>query len=104
MSLPEVLLWQQLRARPAGAKFRRQHPIGTYVLDFYCHEIRLCIEVDGAAHDCGDQPAFDETRGQWLALHNIETLRISAKDVLGNMDGVMRLIADVIEQRRGKAT
>jgi very-short-patch-repair endonuclease len=47
MSLPEVLLWQALRARPGGWKFRRQHPSGPYVADFYCHEARLIVEVDG---------------------------------------------------------
>ncbi len=47
MSLPEVLLWQVLRTRPSDLKFRRQHPSGAYVADFYCHEARLVIEVDG---------------------------------------------------------
>jgi very-short-patch-repair endonuclease len=62
MSLPEVILWQQLRRRPGGFKFRRQHPAGPYALDFYCEEARLCIEVDGSAHDFGDAPIADEKR------------------------------------------
>ena len=88
MSLPEILLWRVLRLRPAGFKFRRQHPIGTYTLDVYCAEARLCIEVDGGAHDYGDQPAFDASRSAWLALHGIATLRIPAVDILRDLDAV----------------
>jgi len=92
MSLPEVVLWQQLRRRPDGLKFRRQHPAGPYVLDFYCEEARLCIEVDGAAHDFGDAPAADAYRDTWLADAGIRTLRIPARDVLHNLEGVLQLI------------
>ena len=62
MSLPEVLLWRELRKRPGGFKFRRQYPEGRYVLDFACLEARLGIEVDGEAHDRGDRPRRDEVR------------------------------------------
>ncbi|MDB5670096.1 MAG: hypothetical protein JWO25_1055, partial [Alphaproteobacteria bacterium] len=62
MSLPEVLLWTRLRRRPQGFKFRRQQPAGRYVLDFYCHEAGLAIEVDGEAHDRGDRPQRDAER------------------------------------------
>lgn len=51
MTLPEVLLWRELKQRPAGLKFRRQHPAGRYVLDFYCAKLALAIEIDGSAHD-----------------------------------------------------
>ena len=51
MSKPEACLWQVLRTRPAGLKFRRQHPLGPYVLDFYCPIARLGIEVDGRVHE-----------------------------------------------------
>jgi very-short-patch-repair endonuclease len=88
MSLPEVVLWQQLRGRPGGLKFRRQHPAGPYVLDFYCEKARLCIEVDGAAHDLGDSPARDVRRDAWLADAGIRTVR----DVLQNLESVLRLI------------
>ena len=95
MSLPEVLVWQELRKRPSGLKFRRQHPAGHYVLDFYCAEASLCVEIDGAHHDAGDQPKFDESRGAWLSLHGIETLRISAADVLKNLESVVEQIVDI---------
>ena len=74
LSLPEVLLWQQLRARPEGWKFRRQHPADRYVLDFYCEQARLCIEIDGVAHDFGNRPANDRIRDEWLTRVGIRTL------------------------------
>jgi very-short-patch-repair endonuclease len=92
LTLPEVLLWQQLRQRPDGLKFRRQHPAGPYVLDFYCEEGRLCVEVDGAAHGMGDVPITDEQRDRWLSKAGVRTLRVSATDVLRNLDGVLQLI------------
>ena len=92
MSLPEVLLWRQLRDRPDGLKFRRQHPAGPYVLDFYCEEVRLCIEVDGSAHDFGEAQKADAWRDHWLAEEGIRTLRIPASDVLKNLEGVVQLI------------
>ena len=56
MSPPEARLWQVLRTRPEGLKFRRQHPVGPFVLDFYCADARLGIEVDGEVHGMGDNP------------------------------------------------
>ena len=84
LSLPEVLLWEQLRKRPAGLKFRRQHPSGPYVLDFFCSDARLAIEIDGEAHGRGDQPQRDITRDGWFARAGIETLRIPARVVLSD--------------------
>jgi very-short-patch-repair endonuclease len=92
MSLPEVILWQHLRKRPDGLKFRHQHPAGPYVLDFYCEEARLDIEIDGEAHDYGDAPESDFHRDRWLSEAGIRTLRIAARDVLKNLDGVLQLI------------
>lgn len=96
MSLPEVLLWMQLKERPSGFKFRKQHPFGVYVADFYCHEARLIIEVDGEAHNRGDQPEFDSKRDTWFRSQGIDTMRISARDVLSNMEGVILHILSAI--------
>ena len=83
MSLPEVVLWQALRKRRlAGLRFRRQHPIGPYILDFYCPSARLAIEVDGFAHDTAARVRHDERRQAWLAQQGITVLRIGASDVL----------------------
>ncbi|MGQ0661674.1 endonuclease domain-containing protein [Sphingosinicella sp.] len=90
MSLPEVLLWQELRKRPSGLKFRHQHPAGPYVADFFCHRARLVIEVDGDAHGRGVRPRRDAIRDAWFAARRFEIMRIPAAEVLGNLDGVLQ--------------
>src|SRR5262245_43499474 len=93
MTLPEVLLWAQLKGRKLdGAHFRRQHPIGPYVLDFYCDAVKLAVEVDGYVHDTGSRPQRDEARDAWLASHGVRTLRMSATDVLASVDAVVETI------------
>ncbi len=92
MTLPEGLLWGALRQRPDGFKFRRQHPAGFYVLDFFCAAASLAIEIDGTAHDRGDQPVFDAARDAQLTLHGIATLRIPARQVLTDLDGAIATI------------
>ncbi len=86
MTLPEVLLWQRLRQRPAGLKFRRQHPSGNYVADFYCHEARLVVEVDGRCHDTGDNPERDVERDAWFQEIGLRVIRVPASDVLCDVD------------------
>ena len=86
LSLPEVLLWQRLRG--ADVRIRRQHPVGPYVLDFYCPAAKLGIEVDGVAHEMGERPQPDEVRTIWLQSQGIDVLRIPAKDVLADPDSI----------------
>lgn len=100
MSLPEVLLWQRLKLRPNGLKFRRQHDAGKYVLDFYCREVRLIVEVDGIAHDMGDRPERDEQRDAEFTAKGFHVLRIPATDVLRNPDDVAESIAAMGAARR----
>jgi very-short-patch-repair endonuclease len=94
MSLPEVKLWQVLRYRPAGLRFRRQHPAGPYVLDFYCPLRRLAIEIDGEAHNRGNRPARDERRDAWLSAKGVTVLHIPASAVLDDLDAVSAHIVD----------
>ena len=88
MSLPEVLLWRVLRGQPQGVKFRRQHPSSEIDMDFYCSDARLCIEIDGIAHDMGDRPQRDVRRDAWLRSEGIDTMRIPAVDVLKDAGAV----------------
>jgi very-short-patch-repair endonuclease len=94
LTAPEVKLWQWLRGRPGGLKFRRQHPIGPYVLDFYHAATKLAIEVDGEAHNRGDHPERDAMRDAWLSEQGLRTLRIPAIDVMREFEAVTRLIID----------
>jgi very-short-patch-repair endonuclease len=83
-----------LRARIPGAPvFRRQHPLGPYVLDFYCAKARLAIEVDGIGHDLGDRPQRDIRRDAWLAEQGIAIMRIPAGQVMRAIDDVVDSIA-----------
>ncbi len=75
-----------------GHRFRRQHPIGPYILDFFCAEEKLCVEVDGYSHDSPQAAAHDERRTDWLAQQGIRVLRIPATEVMENMDGVLKAI------------
>ena len=88
MSLPEVLLWQRLKGSPQGVSFRKQHPIDPYIVDFYCAAARLVIEVDGEVHVMGDRPGRDEVREQILRGAGYRMVRIAAKDILADADGV----------------
>ena len=88
MSLPEVLLWNLLRKSPDGAHFRRQERHGKYVLDFYCARAKVCIEIDGIAHDMGDRPAYDEKRDAWFQGDGIEVMRIPASEVLKSPEDI----------------
>ncbi|HEU0097715.1 MAG TPA: endonuclease domain-containing protein [Allosphingosinicella sp.] len=99
MSLPEILLWGELRCRPAGLKFRRQHPSGPYTLDFYCNDARLAVEVDGNAHESGDRTQRDMARDEWLGEVGIETMRIPAIDVMHDLEAVLRGILGRAAQR-----
>ena len=99
MTLPEVILWHWLRQRPDGLKFRRQHPTGPFVLDFFCSDARLAIEVDGESHSRGDRPQHDQARDQWLQTAGIKTLRIPAAELLRDADAVIRHILSEAKAR-----
>ena len=92
LTLPEGLLWRELRKRPEGLKFRKQHPAGPFVLDFVCLQARLAIEIDGEAHDRGRNPAHDEARDEWLMNRGFRTLRIPAREVLTDLGVVVVFI------------
>lgn len=99
LTLPEGLLWRAIKGGKAdGLGFRKQHPVGPYVLDFYCHETRPCVEVDGGSHSLGDQPAKDARRDKWLADRGIVTLRIAAAIVLDDVDAAVGMV--VVAARR----
>ena len=83
-----MLLWNLLRKSPDGVHFRRQERHGKYVLDFYCAKAKVCIELDGIAHDMGDRPARDEKRDAWLQGEGIEVMRISATEVLKSPEDI----------------
>ncbi|MFN5083279.1 MAG: endonuclease domain-containing protein [Brevundimonas sp.] len=96
LTLPEGLLWSALRGRRLGGlRFRRQHPIGPYILDFFCSDLALAVEVDGWRHDDPDQIRHDRRRDAWLSQKGVHLLRIPARDVLADRGEVLDRIRRV---------
>ncbi len=94
--MPEVRLWSRLRERSAGQPvFRRQHPIGPYVLDFYCTRARLAVEIDGISHDMADRPQRDIRRDAWLGARGITVMRIAASELVRNIEDVADAIVQI---------
>jgi very-short-patch-repair endonuclease len=77
--------------RFGGLKFRRQHPIGPFTVDFYCDEINLVVEVDGASHE--DRAEHDRKRTEYLEQHGLRVFRVTNADVMADAEAVMRGIA-----------
>ncbi len=94
-TVAEQKLWRCLRGKQLGVKFRRQHPLGPYVLDFFCPAVGLAIELDGGQHAGSPE---DVRRDQWLAEQGIRVVRFWNRDVLGNMDGVLERILSEINK------
>jgi very-short-patch-repair endonuclease len=89
----EIRLRQKLRNRQLGMDFRRQHPAGSFVLDFYCPALRLAIELDGGQHADAKHDARDRQRDQWLNERAVTVLRFWNSDVTQNLTGVLEVIA-----------
>jgi very-short-patch-repair endonuclease len=103
MTLPEVVLWDALRkSRLARLRFRRQHPLGPYILDFYLPSARLAIEIDGSVHDSDAQAAHDERRTTWLTSQGVTVLRVAARDIL--RDELLERVLLGIEQVAAPST
>lgn len=88
MSLPEALLWRLLKPRPMGLKFRNQHPLEDFVVDFYCHAALTVFEIDGIAHEMGGQAEFDVERDGKLVALGFRVIRIPATEVLRDPEAV----------------
>ncbi len=99
MSIPERVLWSKLRAdRCFGIKFRRQHPMGEYIADFYCPDAGLVIEVDGRTH-AGPAKEHDDRRDAWMQSEGVEVLRVPAWKISKDVELVVREILVAVERR-----
>lgn len=86
----EALLWSALRGRRLdGLKFRRQAPIGPFIADFFCPEVKLVVEVDGGCHD---YPGADAERGAWMRHEGLRVVRLTHTEVMSNLEGVLHAI------------
>jgi|SRR5690606_9104650 very-short-patch-repair endonuclease len=97
-TVAEGVLWEALRNRKlSGFKFRRQHPIADFIADFYCHECRLIVEIDGNYHDDFEQRQYDEGRTYELEDLGIEVMRFTNDDVINHLPLVLNRIRDYLE-------
>ena len=100
MTGPEVMLWARLRVRsPDQPVFRRQHPMGPYILDFYCPAAKLAIEIDGSTHGEEDQMAHDVRRDDWLAGQGVTVYRTSASSVFRDAVQVADAVRNHAQER-----
>lgn len=92
----EQKLWFALRKRNLGGyKFRRQYGVGKYIVDFYCPERRLIVEVDGGQHYEQSQQEYDEERTAFLKTHDIRVVRVTNAEVMNKMEAVLEKILEV---------
>ena len=99
----EQLLWSKLRSRGlSGCKFRRQHPIDNYILDFYCHDAHLAIELDGGDHSNKENMIKDKKRTSYLNKKGIRVIRFWNHDVLENLDEVLIEIDAILQEIMAK--
>jgi cyclase len=95
----EVKLWGYLRTKPFGYKFRRQHPIGIYIVDFYCHAYKLIIEVDGSIHNIPEIQQADLARQLSLETDGLQVIRFSNKEIFWNIENVINRINNILQTK-----
>ena len=98
MTLAEEILWKEIHINQWKAKFRRQHPIAIYIVDFYCHSLKLVIELDGGIHDTDEAKRNDEIREKHLRELGLRVIRFKNEEVYREMDKVLNTISSIINE------
>jgi len=99
MTDPEIILWSRIKNRQIlGLKFRRQHGIGPYIVDFYCPDIKLAIEIDGGQHNREENIIYDEERTAYLNSLNIKVIRYWNSEVLKEINNVIEDLINKIKK------
>lgn len=96
--LSEILLWKKIKGRALGVEFHRQVPLDRYIVDFFCHELMLAIEIDGKSHYFQEIEENDIKRQEKLELLGVHFIRFSDKEVKQQMNGVLRALQNKIEE------
>ncbi|MCX5513020.1 hypothetical protein C3941_01930 [Kaistia algarum] len=104
MTEPEFRLWSEIRDQKLeGLKFRRQVPIGPFIVDFFCPAHRVIVEIDGGQHFEDETIAADLRRTAWLQTQGYRVLRFTNVDVVSNLEGVCRVIVETVALGPGSA-
>lgn len=96
----ENMLWRALRARNLGYKFRRQHPIDKFIIDFYCAQAKLCIEVDGPSHLEPEQAEHDAARTAYLVELGYHVIRFTNEEIRKDLNSIVDEIVRQVEERQ----
>lgn len=100
MTETEVMLWSRLKGKQLlGYKVRRQYGVGNYVIDFYCPQLKLGIEVDGESHFTRKGLNHDKNRDDYISNEGIELIRVTTTDINDNLDGVVEYLARKFQNR-----
>ena len=102
MTFCKKIVWSNLRKRQLGYSFLSQYSIDHFVIDFYCPELKLAVEVDGESHNNSGQREYDIKRQKYLEEFNIKFVRIKDEDLLGNPNQALTKIEDAIKLREKK--
>ena len=100
MTEPEMKLWQYIKNKQLGVKFRRQHSIGEYIADFYCTKLKLVIEIDGESHFDDDAIEYDIIRTNFFKSLGIEVIRFNNDEVMTNIEGVFDVISKLLVENK----
>ena len=99
MTLPELILWKRLKNRKLfKTRFRRQHPIDIFIVDFYCHEYKLVIEIDGEIHYRNEVKEYDLGRSAEIKKFGINIIRFKNEEIISNIDDVIIRILNKIDE------
>ena len=96
MTQAEMVLWGYLKTKPLGYKFRRQHPLGIYIADFFCYRLKLVIEVDGPVHQQEEVSNYHQERQKIIESEDIKVLRFTNEEVMKNMETVIKKIESLL--------
>jgi acetylglutamate kinase len=102
MTLAEEILWNVIKINKWHLKFRRQHPISIYIADFYCHNVKLVVELDGGYHENKDVKIYDEVREVAIKEFGITVLRFKNEEVINNLETVLNTIDKTITDLKNK--
>ena len=96
MTYCEKIVWLHLRRKQLGYRFLRQYSVDHYVIDFYCPEMKLAVEIDGSVHDTPDQKEYDAYRQEYLEKFGITFVRVTNDELLGNPNMAFKKIEEVL--------
>ena len=100
----EKLLWKHLKSNQLGVRFKRQHPIWLYIADFYCHELKLVIEVDGSIHNLKEVMEHDNIREEDIVSFGIKVVRFNNSEIRNQIESVVNKIRDIINELKTNGT